>query len=272
MTYEEFVALLKRLSLLDIEEFNNGDLKTLFDDVLGKLHNILPDEIGTKKDIRYLIAYLLATNIDLQRKLNHCRNKKLNEQKNTKGIKADSDNENESLENIEPPIFHFNLIGGHHKSPNESFFDLVRKTHSKMKKYQVKKVVLTDPYLYIDISAKGTEGGFFNLIKFLECVIGKHDDSFELFIPQSGKLDRDHTKKNKLLKVVKKKFPNVLIKDNPGAVTFHDRFYLTKFSDGSILGLFGPSLNGLDDTDVVIMGEIDNSANSMVKLKKLLNV
>lgn len=38
---------------------------------------------------------------------------------------------------------------------------------------------------------------------------------------------------------------------------FHDRFYLARHGDGSVSGLFGPSMNGLNDKSFVLVGELE---------------
>lgn len=38
---------------------------------------------------------------------------------------------------------------------------------------------------------------------------------------------------------------------------FHDRFYLVRDKNGQMLGVFGPSLNGLSSDSIVIMGDIN---------------
>lgn len=38
---------------------------------------------------------------------------------------------------------------------------------------------------------------------------------------------------------------------------FHDRFYLARHRDGSVSGLFGPSMNGLNDKSLVLVGELE---------------
>jgi hypothetical protein len=38
---------------------------------------------------------------------------------------------------------------------------------------------------------------------------------------------------------------------------FHDRFYLARHRDGSVWGMFGPSMSGLNDKSFVLVGELE---------------
>ena len=38
---------------------------------------------------------------------------------------------------------------------------------------------------------------------------------------------------------------------------FHDRFYLARHKSGRVSGLFGPSMNGLNDKSFVLVGELE---------------
>lgn len=50
---------------------------------------------------------------------------------------------------------------------------------------------------------------------------------------------------------------------------FHDRFYLARHRDGSVSGLFGPSMNGLNDKSFVLVGELEEM--TLKRLRSCLN-
>lgn len=40
-------------------------------------------------------------------------------------------------------------------------------------------------------------------------------------------------------------------------LSFHDRFYIVEHADGAVRGVFGPSMNGLSDSDIALFGELE---------------
>ncbi|WP_332706215.1 hypothetical protein [Plesiomonas shigelloides] len=140
------------------------------------------------------------------------------------------------------------------KPPKQSFFDLVRRTHPQSD--PPKEVILTDPYIYSDVSEDGKEGGFSNLIAYLETLGLSSDDSFILRMTPSPKRGTLTARKN-LHRYLKTKFNNIQFKDYSPQLKFHDRFYVVRHHSGVIKGVFGPSINGLTSDAIVLMGDID---------------
>lgn len=150
------------------------------------------------------------------------------------------------------------------KPPKQSFFDLVRRTHSESD--LPSEVILTDPYIYSDVSEDGITGGFSNLVSYLEILGLSADDSFTLRMTPSPKRGTVTAKKN-LHRHLKTKFKNIQLKDYSPQLKFHDRFYVVRHRSGKIKGVFGPSINGLTSDSIVLMGDIDE----LQPLKKLEN-
>lgn len=154
--------------------------------------------------------------------------------------------------------------GPNAKPPKQSFFDLVRRTHPRSDPPCV--VILTDPYIYSDVSEDGIEGGFSNLIAYLEALGLASNDVFTMRMtpsPKRGTL----TARTNLQRYLKKKFTNIQFKDYSPQLKFHDRFYVVRHRSGTIKGVFGPSINGLSSDAIVLMGDIDE----LQPLKKLEN-
>lgn len=144
--------------------------------------------------------------------------------------------------------------GPNSKPPKDVFYDLVRR--SKKKFGVIKDVILTDPYLYLDISEDGISGGFGNLTGYLEAVGISKESSFTLKVNPSPKKATMKSKQN-LAKRLKEKYPNISIGTYSQKCNFHDRFYIVRDDRGTLGGVFGPSLNGLNSTAIVLMGDIE---------------
>lgn len=154
--------------------------------------------------------------------------------------------------------------GPNAKPPKDSFLDLVKRTHPK--KDPPREVILTDPYIYSDVSEDGHEGGFSNLVAYLEALGLSADEHFTLRTTPSPKRGTKTAKKN-LHRHLKTKFKNIKFKDYSPQLKFHDRFYVVLHRSGDIKGVFGPSINGLTSDAIVLMGDIDE----LQPLKKLEN-
>lgn len=148
------------------------------------------------------------------------------------------------------------------KPPRDIFLDLVKRTHPEND--LPREVILTDPYIYSDVSEDGHEGGFSNLVAYLEALGISADDSFTLRMTPSPKRGTVTAKKN-LHRYLKTKFKNIQLKDYSPQLNFHDRFYVVRHRSGKIKGVFGPSINGLTSDAIVLMGDIDE----LQPLKKL---
>lgn len=152
-------------------------------------------------------------------------------------------------------------VAGGWKAKANAFFDMARKVHGG--KGAIKDLLLTDPYIYVDKSAEGTIGGIDNFLRYLDCL--NIDYGAEITIQQppyakrnkaaSGPIWRkrveEHGKTNgyRVLFVFFQAVPQT---------RFHDRFYVARHSNGSVSGLFGPSMNGLNDKSFALMGELED--------------
>lgn len=148
------------------------------------------------------------------------------------------------------------------KSPKESFLDLVRNTHSQND--IPCEIIITDPYIYSDVSEDDIEGGFNNLISYLEALGLSSNDYFVLRMTPSPKRGTVTAKKN-LHRLLENKFKNIKIENYSPKLKFHDRFYVVRHKSGKIKGVFGPSMNGLSSDAIVLMGDI----TGIQPLKKL---
>ncbi len=148
------------------------------------------------------------------------------------------------------------------KPPRDTFLDLVRRTHPEND--PPREVILTDPYIYSDVSEDGHEGGFSNLVAYLEALGISADDTFILRTTPSPKRGTVTAKRN-LHRHLKAQFKNIQLKDYAPQLKFHDRFYVVRHRSGKIKGVFGPSINGLTSDAIVLMGDIDE----LQPLKKL---
>jgi hypothetical protein len=174
------------------------------------------------------------------------------------------------LNNDEPVILEMLVMGGgpsqktskSQQTPKARFFDLVRKAHKNTK--LVREVILTDPYIYSDVSEDGIEGGSNNLIEYLQTLGLSQEDHFSLITNPSPKRGNKQAKTN-LQKMIKNHYSNISFRDFSPSLKFHDRFYLVRYKSGDLKGVFGPSLNGLNSDAIVVMGDIDD-----IKLLKQL--
>jgi hypothetical protein len=131
--------------------------------------------------------------------------------------------------------------GPDRKPPKDIFLDLVRKSRKKMG--LIREVILTDPYIYSDISEDGFPGGFDNLVAYLEALGLDSDSSFTLKKTPSPK--KASKKSITLLdRKLREYYPNISLGQYSSKCNFHDRFYIIRDDKGQLGGVFGPSLNG----------------------------
>ncbi|RWB93273.1 MULTISPECIES: hypothetical protein [unclassified Mesorhizobium] len=150
-------------------------------------------------------------------------------------------------------------VAGGWKAKADAFFDMARKVHRG--KGPIKDILVTDPFIFLDKSEESTTGGLDNFRKYLDCLDIPRS---EITIHQppyakgkkvgSGPIWRrtvaDHGNRNGY-RVRFSYFRTVT------EARFHDRFYLARHTDGSVSGLFGPSMNGLNDKSFVLVGELE---------------
>lgn len=158
-------------------------------------------------------------------------------------------------------------VAGGYKAKAGAFYDMARKVHRS--KGPISDVLVTDPYIYVDKSEEDTVGGIDNFLGYLDC----------LDIPRSGITiyQPPYAKGKKATSgaVWRRSVEAHGTKNGYGVqfcffktlteTRFHDRFYLARHADGSVSGLFGPSMNSLNDKSFVLVGELEAQT-----LKRLL--
>ncbi|RIK60669.1 MAG: hypothetical protein DCC63_03290 [Nitrospira sp.] len=165
-----------------------------------------------------------------------------------------------SEESSESSIIGLMVAAGFGTPPKNSFLDLVRRVH---KGQTVRKVILTDRYIYDDKSEEDYSGGYATLIEYLAALKLNQDSSFELFLNPMAKSQQSSAI---LQRTVKKAFPKAEIKSfeikslKSHGGKIHDRFYLTCGKSDKLSGLFGPSLNALNSHSLVLMGQLETKA------------
>jgi hypothetical protein len=165
-----------------------------------------------------------------------------------------------------PVLLHLMFVGGGRKPPRDQFLDLVRRVH---KGTSAREEILTDPYIYSDAGEGGTRGGYENLIEYLHALNLAKTSEFTLSVNPSPR-NASEAAKLGFKRTVTDAFPNAKIATFSSASRFHDRFYLVRDAGGSLSGIFGPSLNGLDSDSVVLMGELE-PMGAMDRLRALFN-
>lgn len=236
---------------------------------IDEIRLIIPeilDENTRLSDLRHNRLFLEADCSDIERKIREWASRIKPENKEPK-INSSShlcpsqncplrnwQNAQGNDENIYDGLIFKLIVGGGPKPPLEMFLDLVRKVHAN--KGQVKEVILTDPYLYLEVGADGKTGGFDNLIAYLEALGLASSASFTLKTNPAAKGSTD--KKRNFKRSLCKKYSNVKIDEYSPKFKFHDRFCLVKYDDEPLAGVFGPSFNGLSADSIVLMGDIDD--------------
>lgn len=130
-----------------------------------------------------------------------------------------------------------------------------------------REVILTDPYIYADEGEGGATGGYGSLVQYLKALNLTQDSEFILRLNPAPKRATTAAK-TLLARTVKTAFPRVRLDTFSTGSRFHDRFYLVRDRDGSIAGLFGPSLNGLGTDSVVLMGALEHK-RTLERLERL---
>jgi hypothetical protein len=170
-------------------------------------------------------------------------------------------------------IDHIDLMaaGGGAKPPLGAFLDMTQKVHSG--KGVVKRLVVTDGYLFLSNSEHGTPGGIDNFIKYLGVLELPKGGNLEILVPPDarGKGKEAETIWSRTISEYGRgREVTVSIKYFKAGCHFHDRFYISQHENGEISGVFGPSLNGLHDKDFVLFGELED--NVIHKFKSYLQL
>ena len=159
------------------------------------------------------------------------------------------------------------VVGGGDKSkpPAKSFFDLIDIT--KKKNAVVRRIIMTDPFIYADIGESGSAGGFKNLVLLLKHLNIDEAQKFGLELSPRA----NDKKKSSLQKMLKTNFSNCILSSHRNKSIFHDRFILAEYDDGECRAWYGPSLNGLNSDSVVIFGDVTQASALKQLSSKLVN-
>ena len=130
------------------------------------------------------------------------------------------------------------------------FRKLVGKVHIEQDADAITEIILTDPYLHMEMSAGGP-----NLLEYLEAIKLKKTSSATLKI--SPRIKAGSLGFKEISKCVNDRFRDIKIDHHGGKKRFHDRFFLVRYGQGGPKGVFGPSINALRSTDIFLMGELE---------------
>lgn len=150
-------------------------------------------------------------------------------------------------------------VAGGWSAKDKVFYDMARKVHGG--RGPIKELLVTDPYVYADKSEEGTTGGINNFLRYLECLDISHL-GVTIYQPPyargrqatSGAVWRRTIAQHGKNKGFDVRFAFFRTRTQ---TRFHDRFYLARHGNGSVSGLFGPSMNGLNDESFVLVGELE---------------
>jgi hypothetical protein len=150
-------------------------------------------------------------------------------------------------------------VAGGWSTKEKIFYDMAHKVHGG--KGPICDLLATDPYIYLDKSEEGTTGGINNFLRYLEC-LDLSQSGITIHQPPYAKGKQSTSGalwRRTVAEYGKKKGVNVSFAffRTRTQTRFHDRFYLARHRNGSVSGLFGPSLNGLNDESFVLMGELE---------------
>jgi hypothetical protein len=148
-------------------------------------------------------------------------------------------------------------VAGGWSAKDKAFYDMARKVHGG--KGPIKDLLVTDPYIYLDKSEENTVGGIDNFLRYLDC-LDILQSGITIYQPPYAKAKKSgavwrrtvgqHGQKRGF--GVRFGFFRTMTETR-----FHDRFYLARHRDGFVSGLFGPSMNGLNDKSFVLVGELE---------------
>ncbi len=151
-------------------------------------------------------------------------------------------------------------VAGGWKAKANAFLDAARKVHGS--KGPAKDLLVTDPFIYADKGEEDTVGGINNFLTYLDVLQIPAPGTLTIYQPpfakgkktESGKIWRRSVKQHGERRGYNIKF--TYFRTTTGT-RFHDRFYLARHRNGEISGLFGPSMNGLNDRSFVLIGELE---------------
>ena len=146
-------------------------------------------------------------------------------------------------------------------TPIKTFLDMTGTLRSRLSG-DVKRVIITDPYVHSDKNENGQGSGHQAMLSFL-CALGLTKEStFRLELTPSPKKWKKELAlgDTPIACKVHEVFPNAEVAHHKQVkgTSFHDRFYLVVDGSGHIHGLAGPSLNGLSALAIVMVGDLHN--------------
>lgn len=164
----------------------------------------------------------------------------------------------DSTKNFQNAILEVMYVGGEKDCnlPLNKFLALVKECHKNRDSSKIKEVIVTDPYVLKPVGDRGVGGGYDNFIKYLSTLGLDNNSQFGLKFNGGGCIE----KRQILERTLKEKFLSVSIEYLSPKLDFHDRFYLVRYKNGDLKGLFGPSLNGLSAKSIVLIGELEENA------------
>lgn len=171
-----------------------------------------------------------------------------------------------STKNSQNAILEVMHIGGgkYRNPPLKQFLDLVQNCHKNCCGSNIKEVIVTDRYINDPVNNTGVGGGYSNFVEYLNILKLNSNSEFILKFARG-----DNSEKYEILeRTLKDSFPRISFGSLSSESRFHDRFYLARYKNGKLKGVFGPSMNGLNAKSVVLIGELEE--NTLQWLDKLI--
>ncbi len=150
-------------------------------------------------------------------------------------------------------------VAGGWKSKASAFRDIAQKVHGG--KGPIKDLLLTDPFIYLDKSEEEVIGGINSFLEYLDCfdIAGPEITIHQPPYAKGKKVVLGPIWRRSVSEHLKRRGYHVRFTyfRTVSEMRFHDRFYVARHADGLISGLFGPSMNGLNDKSFVLIGELE---------------
>lgn len=175
----------------------------------------------------------------------------------------------EESESDQPFVIELMTVAGGWSAKAKAFFDMTRKVHGG--KGDIKDLLITDPYIYYEQGEDGTAGGTTCFLNYLDNLNVAPRSKLTIYQPPYAKGDKEIAGKAWRTSVRQHAEGNgfevsFVFFDVISNARFHDRFYLARHVDGTVSGMFGPSMTGLNDDSFALMGEIEH-----LTMKRLLS-
>lgn len=165
-----------------------------------------------------------------------------------------------SAQNSDHIVVELMTVAGGWKGKKKTFLDTARRVHGGHG--PAKDLLVTDPFIFADKSEDDTAGGVGSFLSYLDVLDIPDGSTLTIFQPpfakgnkkEQGPLWRRCVKRYSQTRGYKVRFD--YFKSGTGS-RFHDRFYLVRHNSGNVTGLFGPSMNGLNDKSFALIGELE---------------